>query len=146
MAVLVYGVPSLVITLVLFGMSRVIAAARRTHRAWNGLTAEARCLRAYTTTSRGDDGSVSTHLHHVLEFTTGDGWAVRVKSDDVPATVLEGDTVMVWYEPDHPEEATAEPPALGRLIGRTGCGLLFLSPLIGACVIVMVQLGSHLGD
>ncbi|MEV6615273.1 DUF3592 domain-containing protein [Streptomyces sp. NPDC051051] len=143
MAVLVYLVPSLVIALVLFGMAKVIAQARRTHRAWSGLTAEARCLRTYTTTSGGGGRAVSTTLHHVFEFTAHDGWTIRFKADGAPATILEGDLATVWYAPDDPEGATAEPPARGALVARTGCGLLFLGVFVAVAVAVMVQLGSH---
>ncbi|MCX4762408.1 DUF3592 domain-containing protein [Streptomyces sp. NBC_01275] len=147
MAVLIYVVPSLVIALVLFGMAWMIRAARRTHQAWNGLTAQARCLRTYTTTSGGGgDSSVTTTLHHVFEFATHDGRTVRFKEDDASSTVLEGDVVTVYYAPDRPEEATAEPPSVGKLVARTGCGLLFLSPFIAACIVAMVQLSSHVGD
>lgn len=143
MAVLVCLVPSFVIALVLFCMAKVIARARRTHRAWSGLTAEARCLRTYTTTSGGGGSAVSTTLHHVFEFTAHDGRPIRFKADGAPATILEGDLATVWYAPDDPEGATAEPPAPGGLVARTGCGLLFLGACFAVAVIVMVQIGSQ---
>ena len=65
-----YIVPLLIIGIVCLAAFTVIRRAREVSSAWNsGLTAEARCLRTYTTASGGDT-SVHTVLHHVYEFTT----------------------------------------------------------------------------
>ncbi|MEU5185189.1 hypothetical protein AB0G49_34685 [Streptomyces longwoodensis] len=70
----------------------------RLRRAWrSGLTAEARCLRTFTTTHGGDDSVVRTRRHHVYEFRTGDGRSVRFEEEGGPATVAEGDIVVVHY-------------------------------------------------
>ncbi len=94
-------------------IAMAVAIARRSaqvRRAWgSGLTAEARCLRTYTTTS-GHRDHVSTTLHHVYEFVTRDGRTVRFEEENGPATVVQGDIVTVYYTPDRPERATAHAP------------------------------------
>ncbi|GGY17330.1 DUF3592 domain-containing protein [Streptomyces djakartensis] len=132
MEVLFYIVPTLVIAVVSFAGVAVIRRSVRVSRAWNsGLTAEARCLRTYTTTSGGGgDSSVSTTLHHVYEFTTRDGRGVRFEERGGPGTTLEGDIVTVHYPADRPEHATARPPARGRLLAGTGCLLAFLGTFV----------------
>lgn len=114
MEVLFYIVPTLMIAVVSCAVVAVIRRSVRVSRAWNsGLTAEARCLRTYTTTSGGGDSSVRTTLHHVYEFTTRDGRGVRFEEPGGPGTTLEGDIVTVHYPADRPEQATARPPARG---------------------------------
>jgi hypothetical protein len=69
---------------------------------------------------------VTTTLHHVYEFTTREGRAVRFEERGGPGTVLEGDIVTVHYTADHPERATAEAPARGKLAGDVVfCALVF---------------------
>ncbi|WP_327183264.1 DUF3592 domain-containing protein [Streptomyces sp. NBC_01334] len=134
-----YLVPSIMIAGLLFGVFGLIRRSRRVARAWDGgLTAEARCLRSYTTTSGGGDTMVSTTLHHVYEFTTREGRAVRFEEANGPGTIVEGDIVTVHYAADHPEEATAKAPARGRLLAESGCLLLFLGVAIAFCVFFMV--------
>ncbi|GAA2941093.1 MULTISPECIES: DUF3592 domain-containing protein [Streptomyces] len=131
MEVLFYIVPTLMIAVVSCVAVVVIRRSVRVSRAWNsGLTAEARCLRTYTTTSGGGDSSVRTTLHHVYEFTTRDGRGVRFEEPGGPGTTLEGDIVTVHYPADRPERATARPPARGRLAVGTGCLLAFLGTFI----------------
>ncbi|WP_030241444.1 MULTISPECIES: DUF3592 domain-containing protein [unclassified Streptomyces] len=131
MEVLFYIVPTLMIAVVSFAAVLVIRRSARLGRAWNsGLTAEARCLRTYTTTSGGGDRSVRTTLHHVYEFTTRDGRGVRFEEGGGPGTTLEGDIVTVHYPADRPEHATARPPARGKLLAGTGCLLAFLGTFI----------------
>lgn len=117
-----YIVPSVMIVGAMFGAFGVVRRSRRVTRAWGGgLTAEARCLRSYATTSGGGgDTSVHTTLHHVYEFTTREGRTVRFEEANGPGTTIEGDIVPVHYAADRPEEATAKAPARGRLLRRVG--------------------------
>jgi hypothetical protein len=144
MEVFFYIVPSIMIAMVLVGVAAVVRKALRINQAWKGPTAEGRCLRMFTTTSGGSgDSSVTTTLHHVYEFTTPDGRAVRFEEKNGPATVLEGDITTVWYVPDRPERATAQAPARGRLMAGTGCALMFLGAFAAALVAFMVQFSLH---
>lgn len=134
-----YVVPSVMIVGLLFGVFGLARRSRRVARAWGGgLTAEARCLRSYTTTSGGGETMVSTSLHHVYEFVTREGRTVRFEEAHGPGTVIEGDIVTVHYAAGHPEEATAKAPARGRLFAESGCLLLFLGVAIAFCVFFMV--------
>ncbi|WP_329410293.1 DUF3592 domain-containing protein [Streptomyces sp. NBC_00704] len=138
-----YIIPGIMAAGLLFVMSRVLVKSRRIDRAWaSGLTAEARCLRAYTTLSGGGDTSIGTTLHQVFEFTTRDGRVVRFEEVDGPGTILEGDIVTVHYAADRPEEATAKAPARGRLLAESGCVLGFLGAVLAFCVFFMI--GVHL--
>ncbi|EFL32369.1 conserved hypothetical protein [Streptomyces viridochromogenes DSM 40736] len=131
MEVLFYVVPMLMIAVASCAVVAVIRRSVRVGRAWSsGLTAEARCLRTYTTTSGGGDSSVHTTLHHVYAFTTRDGRGVRFEERGGPGTTLEGDIVTVHYPADRPEHATARPPTPGRLAAGTGCLLAFLGTFI----------------
>ncbi|WP_329217696.1 DUF3592 domain-containing protein [Streptomyces sp. NBC_01485] len=135
-----YIVPSVMIVGAMFGAFGVVRRSRRVTRAWGGgLTAEARCLRSYATTSGGGgDTSVHTTLHHVYEFTTREGRTVRFEEANGPGTTIEGDIVPVHYAADRPEEATAKAPARGRLFAESGCVLLFLGVITAFCVFFMV--------
>ena len=135
-----YLVPSLMIALALTGLVHLLLRARRVRSAWNsGLTAEARCLNTYTTTSGGGgDSSVSTSLHHVYEFTTREGRPVRFEESDGPRTIVTGDIVTVRYPAEHPEWATAKPPRPGRLLAEQGCLLAFFGVFIAGCIAFMV--------
>ena len=87
MEILFYIVPALMIAVASCAVVVVIRRSVRVSRAWSGgLTAEARCLRTYTTTSGGGDSSVRTTLHHVYEFTTRDGRGVRFEEQGGPGT------------------------------------------------------------
>ncbi|WP_225822824.1 DUF3592 domain-containing protein [Streptomyces naphthomycinicus] len=135
-----YAVPGLMLAGFVFAAYLLVRRARRISRTWaHGLTAEARCLRTYTTTSGGGGNtSVSTTLHHVYEFTTREGRTVRFEEEDGPGTVLEGDFVTVRYLPELPQQATAKPPARGSLVAGTGCGLAFLGVASAFCVGFMI--------
>ncbi|MFJ7152746.1 DUF3592 domain-containing protein [Streptomyces sp. NPDC100445] len=135
-----YAVPGVMLVAFAFAAQRLVRRARRISRTWaDGLTAEARCLRMYTTTSGGGgDTSVHTTLHHVYEFTTREGRTVRFAEENGPATVLEGDFTTVRYLPEAPERATALPPAPGKLAAGTGCLLAFLGVAAAFCVGFMV--------
>ncbi|MGW7527138.1 DUF3592 domain-containing protein [Streptomyces sp. NPDC054783] len=136
---LFYVVPALMIALAVFALVRLLRRSREVRRAWNGgLTAEARCLRTYTTTSGGGETSVSTTLHHVYEFTTREGRTVRFEESNGPGTRVEGDIVTVHYTAERPERATAHTPARGRLAAESGCAVAFFSVFIAGCVIFMV--------
>ncbi|WP_033283791.1 DUF3592 domain-containing protein [Streptomyces sp. NRRL F-525] len=139
MEALFYVAPILIIVLVLCGAVAVIRRSRRVSSAWSsGLTAEGRCLRTYTTTSGGGDTMVSTSLHHVYEFTTREGRAVRFEERNGPGTTLEGDIVTVYYAADHPEQATAHAPARGKLAAGAGCALVFFGVIVAFCVVFIL--------
>ncbi|MFF5300618.1 DUF3592 domain-containing protein [Streptomyces sp. NPDC013161] len=139
MEALFYVAPLLIIVLVLCGAVAVIRRSRRVNSAWSsGLTAEGRCLRTYTTTSGGGDTMVSTSLHHVYEFTTREGRAVRFEERNGPGTTLEGDIVTVYYAADHPEQATAHAPSRGKLAAGAGCALAFFGVIVAFCVLFIL--------
>ncbi|MGW2710298.1 DUF3592 domain-containing protein [Streptomyces argyrophyllae] len=133
---LFYAVPALMLAGIGSAAYLLVRRARRISRTWaHGLTAEARCLRMFTTTSGGGgDTSVRTTVHHVYEFTTREGRTVRFEEEDGPTTVLEGDVVTVRYLPELPGRATALPPARGRLAVGTGAGLVFLGVAGAFCI------------
>ncbi|MGJ5755616.1 uncharacterized protein DUF3592 [Streptomyces puniciscabiei] len=137
---LFYAVPTLMIAGFGSALFLLLRRARRISRTWSqGLTAEGRCLRMFTTTSGGGgDTSVRTTVHHVYEFTTHEGRTVRFEEENGPATVLEGDFVTVRYLPEQPQRATALPPSRGRLAAGTGCGAAFLGVAIAFCVVFIV--------
>ncbi|QIY62827.1 DUF3592 domain-containing protein [Streptomyces sp. RPA4-2] len=138
-----YAVPALIMTGAVLMAVTVIRRSLDVRRAWNsGLTAEARCLRSYTTIGGGGgDTSVSTTLHHVYEFMTRDGRTIRFEEPNGPATVVEGDIVTVHYTADRPEKATAHAPRRGVLVAGTVFVLAFCSVVIVFCVGFMV--GFH---
>ncbi|MBK3644906.1 DUF3592 domain-containing protein [Streptomyces sp. MBT33] len=140
-----YAVPALMIAVAVAALIAVLRRARHISGAWNsGLTAEARCLNTYTTTSGGGgDSSVSTTLHHVYEFTTREGRAVRFEEHNGPRTIVTGDIVTVRYTAEHPERATAKPPRPGRLLAEQGCVLAFFGVFIAFCLFFM--LAVHVG-
>ncbi|MEW2402301.1 DUF3592 domain-containing protein [Streptomyces sp. NPDC046862] len=117
-------VPAFMIAIVVFAAVKVIGRSREMRRAWSsGLTAEARCLRSYATTSGGGQAAVRTTLHHVYEFRTWDGRVIRFDETNGPSTRVEGDIVIVRYTPDRPERATAHPPNRSGNAVATGCTL-----------------------
>ncbi|MFJ9250264.1 DUF3592 domain-containing protein [Streptomyces sp. NPDC101776] len=150
MDALFYVIPVLVIVVLLFAAVAVVRRARAANSAWNsGLTAEARCLRTYTTTSGGGDTSVRTRLNHVYEFRTREGRTVRFEERGGSGTILEGDIVTVYYTADHPERATAQPPAPGKLLAGTGLALAFFAVFIAFCIgfiVVTHEAFSTAGD
>ncbi|GGW20442.1 DUF3592 domain-containing protein [Streptomyces capoamus] len=137
---LFYVVPAVMLAGFASAAFLLVRRARRISRTWaHGLTAQARCLRMFTTTSGGGgDTSVHTTVHHVYEFTTREGRTVRFEEEDGPATVLEGDVVTVRYLPELPQRATARPPARAGLFAGTGAGLVFLGVAGAFCVAFMV--------
>jgi hypothetical protein len=136
MDVMFYLVPGFIMAVALFMAYRVVRRSLQMRQAWNsGLTAEARCLRMYTTThGGGNDTSVRTVLHHVYEFTARDGRVVRFEEEGGPATVLEGDFVTVHYAEGPTVVATARPPRQVRQAAATVGILAFLGVIVVFCV------------
>jgi hypothetical protein len=138
MEALFYVVPTLMIACAVSALVAITRRAREMRGAWDGgETAEARCLRTYTTTSGGGDTSVSTTVHHVYEFRTREGRGVRFEEAGGPATIVEGDIVPVRYQAARPERATAHAPARGRLAAEQGCVFAFLGVFITGCLAFM---------
>jgi len=140
MDALFYILPSLIMAAVIFLAIRVVRRALQLRGAWNsGLTAEARCLRAFTTTHGGHgDTSVRTTLHHVYEFTTRDGRLIRFDEEDGPATVIEGDIVTVHYTQGPDVVATAHRPNAVKNVAGTVAVLAFLGVAVAFCIGFMV--------
>ncbi|MFG3017145.1 DUF3592 domain-containing protein [Streptomyces sp. NPDC048254] len=133
-----YIIPGIFVVGGVYGVIRTVKRSRQISRTWrHGRTAEARCLRSYTTTSGGGDTSVTTTLHHVYEFTTAEGRTVRIDESNGRSTVVEGDFVTVYYLPENPEGATARPPAPGKLAAGTGCTVAFFAVFIGFALTFM---------
>ncbi|WP_338058125.1 hypothetical protein [Streptomyces cavernae] len=147
MDALFYVVPALITAVTLFIASRVVRRWLQLRGAWNsGLTAEARCLRMFTTTRGGsNDTSVSTTLHHVYEFTTRDGRLIRFEEEDGPATTLEGDIVTVHYSQGAEVFATARRPSPVRSTVATLGALSFLGVVVVFCVGFMLQYSQVVG-
>ncbi|MEU4996620.1 DUF3592 domain-containing protein [Streptomyces sp. NPDC021622] len=136
-----YVVPTLIAAVVIAMAVKVVKRSLELGQAWSsGLTAEARCLRTYTTTSRrgGDSGHITTTLHHVYEFTPSGGRAVRFEEENGPATTVEGDFVTVHYTADRPEKATAHAPSPVKMAAGTIGLLCFFGVMLAFCVFFMV--------
>lgn len=134
-----YAVPTLMGVALIAMAVKVIGRHQQLRQAWaSGLTAEARCLRTYTTTSRHGDGDrITTTLHHVYEFTPPGGGAVRFEEEDGPGTIVEGDFVTVYYAADRPEAATAQAPSPGKSAASLVAVLCFLGVGVAFCVFFM---------
>ncbi|WP_308310665.1 DUF3592 domain-containing protein [Streptomyces sp. GbtcB6] len=139
MEVFFYVLPGIFVVVGVLGLVRTLRRSSQISRAWrHGRTAEARCLRSYTTTSGGGgDTAVTTTLHHVFEFTTAEGRTVRIDERNGRSTVVEGDFVTVYYLPENPEGATAQAPAQGKLAVGTGCMVAFFVVFIGFALVFM---------
>jgi hypothetical protein len=108
MEAMLYVVPVLIMAGAVFAAYRVGHRWLQIRSAWNsGLTAEARCLRAYTTVTGGrNNTSVRTTLHHVYEFrrgtATGSGSRRRAvperrsRATSSPSTTAR--TGAVWWQ------------------------------------------------
>ncbi|WP_406169537.1 DUF3592 domain-containing protein [Streptomyces sp. NBC_00996] len=140
MDVFFYAIPGLIMAVVLLAAAKVVRRWLELRSAWSsGLTAEARCLRSYTTTSGGGgDTSVTTTLHHVYEFMTREGRTVRFEEANGPSTVVEGDIVTVHYAAERPEKATAQAPSPVKAAAGTIGMLVFLGVIVAFCVGFMV--------
>lgn len=136
-----YAAPGLIMAVALLAACRVVRRSLQLSSAWNsGLTAEARCLRMFTTTHGGaNDTSVRTRLHHVYEFTARDGRSVRFEEEDGPATVLEGDFVTVYYTEGREIAATARKPSPVKNAAGTLGILAFLGVIVVFCIGFMVS-------
>jgi hypothetical protein len=135
-----YLFPCLIMTGALFAAYRVLRRWLQIRSAWNsGLTAEARCLRVYTTThGGGGDTRVSTTLHHVYEFTTRDGQVVRFEEEDGPGTTVEGDIVTVHHTAGPEVIATAHAPGHAKHAAGAFVMVAFLGVIVVFCVGFMV--------
>ncbi|MEU0210030.1 hypothetical protein ABZ235_41565 [Streptomyces canus] len=135
MIALLYAVPALVVSAVLFGAYHVVRRWHRAGSAWrSGLTAEAECLRVYAMAHGGGDSMVHTRLRHVYEFRTREGRVVRFEEEGGPGTTLEGDIVTVHYADGPDVVATALP-------GRGGYGAVAFVSLAFAGVTVLLCVG-----
>lgn len=135
--------PLLMIAFAVYAAVVLLRRSRQVSDAWSrGITAQARCVRSYTTTSGGGDSTVRTTLHHVYEFTTRDGRVIRFDEEGGPSTTVEGDIVTVHYLPERPEHATAKVPARGKLAASTGGAMLFLAVFIAFALFLMVAWNS----
>ncbi|MFG2647188.1 DUF3592 domain-containing protein [Streptomyces sp. NPDC048436] len=143
-----YAVPAFIGAVVIAMAVKVIKRSLELRQAWSsGLTAEARCLRTYTTTSSHSDSSrVTTTLHHVYEFTPSAsasvsafaGRPVRFEEENGPATTIEGDIVTVHYAADRPERATAYAPSPVKNAAGTLGMLCFLGLMLAFSIYFMV--------
>jgi len=135
-----YLIPGLIMAGALFMASRVLRRWLQLRSAWNsGLTAEARCLRMYTTTHGGSgDTQVRTTLHHVYEFTTQDGRVIRFEEEGGPGTTVEGDIVTVHHTGGEEVVATAHAPGRAKHAATLVGTLAFLGVVVAFCVVFMV--------
>ncbi|MFE6623190.1 hypothetical protein [Streptomyces sp. NPDC057740] len=140
MDVFFYVIPCLIMAVALFMAYRVVYRSLQMRSAWNsGLTAQGRCLRAYTTVSGGGrDTAVSTTLHHVYEFTARDGRLVRFEEEGGPGTTVEGDLVTVYYAEGARVVATAHAPGRARQAAGALGMLVFLGVVVVFCFGFMV--------
>ncbi len=141
MDVFFYVIPGLIMAVALFMAYRVVHRSLQMRSAWNsGLTAQARCLRSYTTVSGGGrDTAVRTTLHHVYEFTARDGRLVRFEEEGGPGTTVEGDLVTVYYAEGARVVATAHAPGrIKQAAGALGM-LVFLGVVVVFCFGFMVS-------
>ncbi|MFG2496764.1 DUF3592 domain-containing protein [Streptomyces sp. NPDC048441] len=135
------AVPVLIAAAVIAMAVKVIRRSLELRSAWSsGLTAEARCLRTYTTTSsRNDSSHTTTTLHHVYEFTpSAAGRPVRFEEENGPATTIEGDFVTVHYTAERPERATAHAPSPVKNAASTIGLLCFFGVMLAFCVFFLV--------
>ncbi|MGK5731241.1 hypothetical protein [Streptomyces sp. URMC 124] len=136
--IVILALPALMAAGGLAGMVWAAMRMRRLRAAWrSGIEVQGRCLRLYATTvtrRQGAHRSSSTTLHHVYEFTDGDGRQRRFEEAGGSATVIEGDTVVVRYPQGRPDRATAIPPGDTRTRVGMGILLVFLSFFVAGCV------------
>ncbi|UUU22407.1 hypothetical protein [Streptomyces sp. DSM 40750] len=142
MDVFFYIIPVIMMTVIAFWGYRVLRRWLQIRSAWNsGLTAEARCLKAFTTVSKsmGEHSSVRSTIHHVYEFKTHDGRAIRFEEEDGPMTTVEGDFVTVHYTDGPKVMATAHGPRerVKQTVASLGI-LAILGVVFAFCVGFMV--------
>ncbi|MEU7166970.1 DUF3592 domain-containing protein [Streptomyces morookaense] len=143
------AIPGLMAAGSVAGIVGVVRKQRRFRAAWtSGIELEARCVRSYivnTTTMRGHRPvSSSSHHKHVYEFTDADGQRRRFEEAG-PATVFEGDTVVVRHPPGRPDRATAVPPGdRGTRAGaRVRIGFLCIFTLISVTIATLFFTIAH---
>ncbi|MER7175806.1 DUF3592 domain-containing protein [Streptomyces mesophilus] len=135
-----YAVPLLMIAFLVGVAVNAVNRDRQMRAAWSsGLTAEARCLRFYTTTSGSGDRTTTT-LHHVFEYVTRDGRTVRFEERNGPSTIVEGDIVPVHYTAERPDRATVRAPRGGALAAQTTGTLVFVGVMV---VFLVVFIGMY---
>ncbi|MEV5983492.1 DUF3592 domain-containing protein [Streptomyces sp. NPDC052051] len=136
-----YVIPNLIVVGALVVAARVVARSLQLRNNWtSGLTAEARCLRTYTTTSHSDPSTrvARTTRHYVYGFTTRDGREISFEEANGPGAEV-GDSVTVHYTATRPDRATAYAPAPGKaLVGIVGMVML-VAILIAFCVAFMAS-------
>lgn len=119
-------IPVIFMGVALYMIGRRIVRLRRLLGIWRqGEQAEGRCLRTYETHRRSDNGSTSTTIHHVFEFTTRSGQQVRFEESGGSARVVQGDFVTVTYLPLTPERATAKPRKEGKEYAAAAAEIAF---------------------
>lgn len=142
MDVFFYIIPVLMMAVIAFWGHRVLRRWLQIRSAWNsGLTAEARCLKTFTTVSEsmGEHSRVRTTIHHVYEFRTHDSRVVRFEEEDGPMTTVEGDFVTVHYTDGPNVVATAHGPGERVKQAAVSLGLLaFLGVAFAFCIGFMV--------
>ncbi|MBB5106299.1 DUF3592 domain-containing protein [Streptomyces spectabilis] len=150
MDALLYLVPLIMAGIAIVMAAAIVRRSAQMRRAWrSGLTARARCLRTYTTTSgRGGDRHhhVSTTLHHVYEFVTREGRTVRFEEENGPGTIIEGDVVTVYYAPERPERATAHAPRPVANTLVTVAVLGFLGLIVAFCLFFVSEARAFSDD
>ncbi|MCL6738404.1 DUF3592 domain-containing protein [Streptomyces neyagawaensis] len=149
MDMFLYIVPGLIMAVVAFAAYRVLRRWLLIQRAWNsGLTAEGRCLKAFTTVSKamGKSSAVHTTIHHVYEFTTRDGRPIRFEEEDGPMTTVEGDFVTVYYTEGPSVVATAHQPGRAKQAAASFGILAFLGVIFVFCVGFMVTFHQMSAD
>ncbi|MFJ5894931.1 DUF3592 domain-containing protein [Streptomyces sp. NPDC093064] len=141
-----YVVPGFIMAVALTMAFVAVRHTLRLRRAWrSGLTAEARCLRMFTTARDGGDSHVRTTLHHVYEFTARDGRQVRFEEQNGPATIVEGDIVPVYYTDGRAVFANVRRPNSARNVAGLAATLAFLGLVVGFCVGFMVTYNDMAG-
>lgn len=141
MDLFLYIIPSIIMAFVAVMAYRVLRRWLQIRSAWNsGLTAEGRCLKAFTTVSKGagEHSEVHSTIHHVYEFTTHDGRAVRFEEENGPMTTVEGDFVTVYYADGRKVVATAHEPGRVKQAAASFGLLAFLGVVFAFCVVFMV--------
>jgi hypothetical protein len=131
-----YLAPGMIAFLALCTAYGVVRRTVERRLAWrSGLTAEARCLRAYTTAHSDSEGrSNGSTWHHVYEYAAADGRSIRFEERNGPATTLEGDFVTVHYTAGRPQRATAFAPDSGTSEAKALLILAFLGVVVAFCV------------
>ncbi|WP_200306388.1 DUF3592 domain-containing protein [Streptomyces adelaidensis] len=144
-----YAIPVVMMTVIAFMGYGVLRRWLRMRSAWNsGLTAEGRCLKTFATVSEGmgEHSRVSTTIHHVYEFNTHDGRAIRFEEEDGPMTTVEGDFVTVHYTDGPNVVATAHEPGQVKQAAASLGILAFLGVAFAFCVGFMVMVHQFSND